>query len=175
MKKVSLIVCADSENGIGKQNKLAWSLQEDIKHFKKTTINNVVIMGRKTWNSIPLKFKPLSNRLNIVITTQNKCNFPENPNLIICNSPQKALLHASKYNKEIFVIGGAQIYEQFRNHANKLYLTRIFYNFNADVKFNISDLVNSGQKIYSILGTDTDRFSGQKVSYEICIYELNQV
>lgn len=172
--KVSLIVCVDASNGIGKQNKLGWSLAKDMKNFKETTIGSVCIMGRKTWDSIPEKFRPLSGRINIIISSHvleySKTNI--DPNIIFCKSPLEALTIASTYKKEIFVIGGASIYEQLKPYANKLYITRLFSDFDCDTIFDTTDLCDCGVKTESVLGTDIDRISGLMIHYEIAIYEL---
>ena len=64
----SIIVAIDQEQGIGKDNGIPWHFSEDLQNFKRLTINNVVIMGRKTWDSLPARFKPLDHRSNIIIT-----------------------------------------------------------------------------------------------------------
>ena len=64
-----IITAIDSKSGIGKNNSLPWNLRKDIIYFLETTTGNIVIMGKNTWNSIPIKFKPLKNRINIVISS----------------------------------------------------------------------------------------------------------
>jgi len=117
---ISLIVAYDKNLGIGKKNTLAWKLSEDLKNFKKITENNYIVMGRKTFESIG---RPLPNRKNIIITrdrnyTQEKC--------LIINSIQEVLnFAASKPHYEIFVIGGAEIYKEFLEYADRLYITEV--------------------------------------------------
>jgi dihydrofolate reductase len=125
-------VCAIAAIGkntkaIGKDGGLLWSIPEDMKHFLNHTKNCPVIMGRKTWESIPKKHRPLPNRDNIVVThnTSFSCN-----GAIITNSPKEALdkavnLAEQKNHKEVFVIGGAEIYSALLPQTNRLYLTLI--------------------------------------------------
>lgn len=118
MDKYNVIVAVNENLVIGKDNKLPWHSSEDLKYFKRITTNNVVIMGRKTYESIG---KPLPNRVNIVIS--NTTNFTE---VITVKSFEEALEIASLYNKEVFVIGGASLYEKVLDGADKLYLTWIY-------------------------------------------------
>jgi|LakMenEpi03Aug12_release.lakeMendotaPanAssembly.Ray.scaffolds.fasta_scaffold568628_1 dihydrofolate reductase len=118
MVNYSVIVAVNENLVIGKDNKLPWHSSEDLKYFKRITSDNVVIMGRKTYESIG---KALPNRVNIVIS--NTTTFDD---VITVNSFHEALNEASKYTKEIFVIGGASLYEQVLNDAEKLYLTWVY-------------------------------------------------
>lgn len=118
MIKYNVIVAVNENLVIGKDNQLPWHSSEDLKYFKRITTNNVVIMGRKTYESIG---KPLPNRVNIVISTTT--NFTD---VITVNSFDEALDMASTFDKEIFVIGGASLYEKVIDDAEKLYLTWIY-------------------------------------------------
>ena len=117
---ISLIVAYDKNQGIGKENTLPWKLSEDLKIFKKITENNYIVMGRKTFDSIG---RPLPNRKNIIITrdrdyTQEKC--------LVVHSIQEIINFAeSKPHYEIFIIGGAEIYKQFVDIADRLYITQV--------------------------------------------------
>ena len=128
------IIAAVSKNGvIGVDNKLPWDLPEDLKRFKELTTGNVVIMGRKTYESIG---KPLPNRINIVVTRDK--NF-FTPNVIVANSLDSALLKAGG-NKDIFIIGGGEIYKQSIGFADKLYITEVDMEVEGDTTFpTISD------------------------------------
>lgn len=128
---MNLIVAIDNENGIGKNNNLLTHLPEDMKFFKETTMNSVVIMGRKTLESFP-KSEPLKNRINIVIT--NDLTY-QKENAIIVHSVEAAIEEAKKYNKDIFVIGGASIYKQFLPFVDTMFITQIYESFNADTFF----------------------------------------
>jgi len=129
-KNISIIVAIDNNNGIGKDNKLLTYISADLKHFKAITTGNVIIMGSNTWFSLPNK--PLPNRTNIVITSKKDSKLFEGA--IIAPSIENAIEKCPE-NEECFVIGGAKIYEQFLPFANKLYLTKIDKEFNADTFF----------------------------------------
>lgn len=124
------IIVAIAENyGIGKNNDLLWHISGDLKRFKKITTGHTIIMGRKTFFSLPKGALP--NRRNIVIT-----DCPEDccPGAEIVSSIEEAIKIADK-DKENFIIGGGMIYEQFMPLANKMYLTIVHKEFDADVFF----------------------------------------
>jgi len=127
MKKISIIVAVDENWIIGKKEGLPWKLPADLKHFKTLTTGHTVIMGRKTYDSIG---KPLPDRINIVISRNN-------PNISDCInvSSVKEALEAAPDNQEIFIIGGAEIYNQFLPLTQKIYLTKIHHQFNGDIFF----------------------------------------
>ena len=133
--KVSLIV-AVSENGvIGKDNDLIWHLPKDMKFFKDTTMGHHVIMGRKNFESIPHKFRPLPNRTNIVITRQSDYKAEGS---IVVNSVEESLKVAkSNGENEAFIIGGGQIYKLAleANLIERIYLTKIHHSFDGDTFF----------------------------------------
>ncbi|APC97660.1 dihydrofolate reductase [Francisella frigiditurris] len=117
---ISLIVAYDKNHGIGKENTLPWKLSEDLKNFKKITENNYIIMGRKTFDSIG---RPLPNRKNMILTRDKEY---KKDNCLIIHDIQDVLNFAkSKPHYEIFVIGGAQIYKQFVDLADRLYITEV--------------------------------------------------
>jgi dihydrofolate reductase len=152
------IIAAVSNNGvIGVDNKLPWDLPEDLKRFKELTTGNVVIMGRKTYESIG---KPLPNRINIVIT-RNKDFFA--PDVIVTNSLESALLKAGG-DKDIFIIGGGEIYKQSMNFVDKLYITEVDMGVEGDTTFPTIDKNRWSVK------EDLD-FDGGK----FLLYEINKV
>ena len=133
--KISLIV-AVAENGvIGKDNDLIWHLPKDMQFFKEITIGHHVIMGRKNFESIPHKYRPLPNRTNIIITRQSEYKAEE---CIVVNSVETAL-EIAKNNGDIepFIIGGGQIYRIAieKNLVDKIYLTKIHHSFKGDTFF----------------------------------------
>ncbi len=130
-QSINIIAAHDSKLGIGKDNNLLWDISEDMKHFKTNTMNKIVIMGRKTWDSLG-KWKPLPNRVNIVVT-RNKSFTCEADQ--VCNSLEEALEKAQKYKKPIFIIGGGMLYSEGMKFADKLYLTRVEGDFEADTFF----------------------------------------
>ena len=133
--KVSLIV-AVAENGvIGKDNDLIWHMPKDMRFFKETTTGHHVIMGRKNFESIPHKFRPLPNRTNIIVTRQSDYKAEGS---IVVNSVEEALKVAkSNGENEAFIIGGGQIYKIAleKNLVDRIYLTRINGSFDGDTFF----------------------------------------
>jgi dihydrofolate reductase len=136
--KISLIVATDEKNGIGKNGVMPWHISEDFKRFKQITTNHPIIMGRKTWESLPIK--PLPNRYSIVITRDSKFKIQDSrigENFAIVGSLEEGIELAKKQagNSECFVIGGGQIFNQAVGLADKLYITKIKGDFGADTFF----------------------------------------
>ena len=129
------LIFARAQNGvIGNHNALPWHLPEDMAHFKRLTTGCPVIMGRKTWDSLPPRFRPLPHRTNIVLTQQE--NWNEN-GVQRLSSVQETLqfceqLKSTQPHQPIWVIGGAAIYDQFLPHAYRAYVTEIHQNFEGD-------------------------------------------
>lgn len=132
---VSLIV-AVAENGvIGKDNDLIWHLPKDMRFFKETTMGHHVIMGRKNFESIPERFRPLPNRTNVVISRQSDY---QAAGCIVVNSLEAALEIAQQNgDTEPFIIGGGQIYKLalVGNLVDKVYLTKVHHSFEGDTFF----------------------------------------
>lgn len=128
---VSIIVAKSKNNVIGSNGSIPWSVPKDLKYFKELTEGNTVIMGRKTYESLPENKKPLPNRINIVITRDS--NFKAN-GCIIVNSLEEALLKADNKN-DTFIIGGGEIYKQALNFVDKIYITEINEEFVGDTYF----------------------------------------
>lgn len=127
---INLIVAIAQNNAIGKDNQLLWHISEDLKYFKKTTNDKAVFMGRKTWESLP--FKPLKNRRNIVVSSQKDYSI-EGAELY--ESVDNALSAINAENDEVFCIGGASVYKALMPKADKLYITRVYKDFEADAFF----------------------------------------
>ena len=131
---ISLIVAASTNNAIGKDNKLLWNLPDDLKFFKNTTWGMPIIMGRKTYESMD---KPLPGRYNYVITRQQDWNAE---GVKVAKDINDALKKATETNcKEIFIIGGGEIFKQSMELANKIYMTRVHANLDGDVFFPVID------------------------------------
>ena len=128
---LSLIAAVAKNRAIGKDNKLLWHLPEDMRHFRETTRGKPVIMGRKTWESLPDSFRPLPGRHNIVVSRNPAY---QAPGATLVASLKEALLKAGK-DEEAFVIGGEEIYHQAMPIAQKLYLTEINQDFDGDAFF----------------------------------------
>jgi dihydrofolate reductase len=132
---ISLIVAASTNNAIGKNNQLLWHLPNDLRFFKNTTWGMVVLMGRKTYEAVN---KPLPGRVNIVITRNANWNAPE---VCMAYDLEDALAQAAQTNcKEIFIIGGAEIYQQSIALADCIYLTRVHVELNGDAYFPVLNL-----------------------------------
>jgi dihydrofolate reductase len=129
MKKISIIVAIAKNYAIGKNNELLWHIPADLKRFKKITSGHQVIMGRLTYESLPLR--PLPNRVNIVITDRKDETFE---GCTTVYSVEEALSHCNEM-EESFIIGGGSIYRQFLPFCNKLYLTLVHKDYDADTFF----------------------------------------
>ena len=133
--KVALIVAMDSERGIGKNNDLMWHLPADMQFFRETTKGHIVVMGRKNYDSIPEKFRPLPGRLNVVLT-RNK-DFTA-PNCLVFHSIADCFEHfKNETERTIFIIGGGEIYKMALASENlsEMYITKIEGTFGADTFF----------------------------------------
>ena len=164
---ISLIAAVSENNVIGKNNALPWHLPADMKYFRNITMSHCVIMGRKNYDSIPLKYRPLEGRTNIVVTRQK--NFSAEKS-IVCNSMEGALSEAKKKNEsEVFIIGGADIYKQTIDLADKLYVTHINHTFDGDAFFPEID-VNRWKKTMQ-----TDIQPDEKNKYAYSFFELEHI
>ncbi len=159
----NLIAACDSKNGIGLNGSIPWLIKEDLKHFKDITSSvpedryynniNIVVMGRKTWDSLPTKYKPLPNRINVIITTKKpeEIEHHENNMVYIISEFDQIydIINTNLFNKfiksgtkpykinEIYVIGGQSIYENAIKspYCRMIYLTEIYKNYNCDTYF----------------------------------------
>jgi len=111
---IHLIWAQEKNGGIGINNNLPWHIPEDLKKFKKLTLNKSIIMGRKTWDSLP--FKPLPKRQNIVLSSQSIKD-------VTCYTSVENCLDGLANESDVFVIGGGQIYKEFYFYAHHLHIT----------------------------------------------------
>jgi dihydrofolate reductase len=134
MKKISIIVAIAENFAIGRNNQLLWHIPADLKRFKKITGGHQVIMGKLTYESLPLR--PLPNRTNIVITDKPGETFEG------CTSVYsiEEAINLCNEQEESFIIGGGSIYRQFLPFCNKLYITQVHRDFEADTFFPDIDL-----------------------------------
>lgn len=130
---LTIIAAAAENNALGKDNDLVWHLPDDFKRFKKLTTGHHIIMGRKTFESFP---QPLPNRTHVVITRQQDY---DNENCIVVHNLKDALAFASK-DEQPFIIGGGEIYKQSLSYADKIELTRVYGEFEADTYFPELDM-----------------------------------
>lgn len=132
----------DLEKGIGKNNDLMWHLPADMKFFKQTTENHIVVMGRKNWDSIPLRYRPLSNRENVVLT-RNK-NYQADDCLVLHSLSEVWEHYKAEEDRTVFIIGGGEIYKQALDSelVTEMYITHVNKKFGADTFFPNFDLRN---------------------------------
>ena len=128
---LSLIVAIAENNVIGKDNKLIWHISEDLKRFKSITSGNTMLMGRKTFESLP---GVLPNRKHVILT-RDKNYSVDNPNVEIIHSKEEIINRFKDSPVEVFIIGGGQIYNEFLPYADKLYLTKVLKDFEGDTSF----------------------------------------
>ena len=140
---IHIIWAQDNNGGIGKNNKLPWHISEDLINFKKITSNNTIIMGRKTWESLPKK--PLPNRRNIVLSSKKIDDVESYSSIDLC---LKSLVEDGLL--DVFIIGGKMIYNSFFNYANILHITFIDEIVDGiDTYFPIS--INEIEKSYQMI------------------------
>mgnify|MGYP003403690478 CR=1 FL=1 len=126
---ITIIAAAGEDNSLGKDNNLIWHLPDDFKRFKELTSGNYILMGRKTFETFP---KPLPNRKHLIITRQENYQVPEN--CFVFNNI-KSCLEVLSPSDNIWIIGGGEIYKQFMGIADRIELTRIHSEFEADTFF----------------------------------------
>lgn len=157
---MNIIACVDKNWGIGKDGELLFHIRQDMEFFRLTTLNNIVIMGRKTFDA--LRNKPLPDRTNIVLTKDK--NF-EYEGVITCHSVEETL-DVIKDKKNVFIIGGGEIYKEFLPYCDKAYITKVFAEMEAD-----SHMVNlDAEKDWTLTG-ETKNFSGENFDYGFFVYE----
>lgn len=178
---MNVIVAYDKNRGIGKNNGIPWFCKKDLKYFANVTKNvivkenqNVVIMGRKTYFSIPEKFRPLKDRVNIVISNTIK----ELPNAYTSNNLESAIKLAKGLNgiEKVWIIGGGSVYNEIMKIPellNKLYITKIDGDYDCDTFFpkltNDWKLINSTPDFENIGGSG----SSNTLEFRFNIYERN--
>ena len=167
------IVAAISENyAIGRKGRLLWNLPEDRRRFQYLTEGHAVVMGRRTYASIPKSLRPLENRLNIVLGKQRK-NMPSAPTLFFVKRWDTAINCANdkRYNK-IFIIGGERLYEKALEVADDMYLTHVEADFpDADTyfpKFNPKQWRKMSTESYESMG------EGDNYPMEFAYYKRNE-
>lgn len=161
---INIIVAVDNNNGIGYKNELLCRIKEDLKRFKELTSNNIVLMGKNTYDSIG---KPLPNRINIVISKSTK----EIEGCFVFDTIEKGIEFAKQNykvqgnDKELYIIGGDSIYKQTINLADKIYLTRINNTFQADTFF--PDISN----VFSLISEEIHDEKENEQSYSFQMYQ----
>lgn len=156
---LSIIVAMADNRAIGKDNDLLWHLSGDLKRFKKLTTGHPVVMGRKTWDSLPKR--PLPGRQNIVMTTTP--NFAADGATVV-HSINELFNVLKDCDDEVFVMGGASIYQMLLPFTNRLYVTRVYRDYEADVYFPTIDM--SEFTLVSLGDPMQDEESGLDYAYE---------
>ena len=164
---ISLIAALSRNRVIGRNNDLPWHLPDDMKYFMQTTKGHHVIMGRKNYDSIPEKFRPLPNRVNIVVTRQPTLTLP---NCTVVHSLEEAVAIAREAGEqELFIIGGAAIYQLGLPLANRLYLTEIDATLSGDTYFPPFDKNNWKETSRQYHSAD----ERHAYAFDFVIYERN--
>ncbi len=160
---LSIIVAIAENNAIGKDNDLIWYISDDLKRFKKLTTGHSILMGRKTYESLPNGALP--KRENIVISRNMELNLP---NCTMLYSLEEAIEKYANTAEEIFVIGGGSIYKKLLPYANKIYLTQVHATFDADVFFpeiNFKDWIKISEENHQ---------KGEKNEYDYSFINLER-
>ena len=150
--EIHLIWAQDSNGGIGKDGKLPWHISEDLQNFKKITSNSTIIMGRKTWDSLPDSFRPLPERVNIVMSRDTGW-LAEGAETALYEGRAIELAFAEG-SEECWVIGGSQVYEMFLDRVDEIHLTTVHTNDSGEVKFPEWDRNEWTEEIVESLDSD---------------------
>ncbi|RWS01826.1 hypothetical protein B4U79_02207 [Dinothrombium tinctorium] len=176
-KEVSLIAASCRNNGIGFKGTLPWRLKREMAYFTKVTSEvrddskrNAVIMGRKTWQAIPSKYRPLANRINVVLS-KTITQKPDGCDFLFADL-QQALnsMLENEHVENIFIIGGEQIYREAiaNDLCRNIFLTRIDADYECDAFFPQFDENIYKQTQNTFVSADTDEENG--VKYKLCLY-----
>jgi dihydrofolate reductase len=157
----SIIVAIAQNMAIGRNNDLLWHLSEDLKYFKKTTSGKTVIMGYKTWRSLPVK--PLPGRRNVVLVPDGGFDSPDFESAYSIDEVGKIC----SGDNECFIIGGGSVYQQFLPLADRLYITWVFKDFDADTFFSEIDFSQWKEVFFSERHHD----AREDVEFAFAIYE----
>lgn len=164
---MQFIVAVDENWSIGNNGDLLYSIPEDMKFFRQTTLNKVVVMGRKTLESLPGQ-KPLPKRTNIVVTTNPSYTVE---GALVCHSVEDVLETVKEYaSEDVIIMGGKAIYEAFLPYCEKGYVTKIESNKTADTKLVNLDLL---PEWVCISVSEKKEYEG--VSFSFCVYENQNV
>jgi dihydrofolate reductase len=167
---ISIIVAMSANRGIGKNNDLMWHLPEDMKFFKEKTFGHPVIMGRKNYESIPEKFRPFKNRLNIVISRQ--ANYSAPGCILVQNLTEAIEVAQQDEQEEIFVIGGGQVYRESLQlgKVDRMYITQVEAVFD-DAEVFFPEFDESLWQRKELFKKEKD----EKHQYGFVVYEYNKI
>ena len=156
---IKAIMAVDEKGGISKGQSMPWTKNSiDLKWFKENTLNNVVVMGRKTWEH-PFMPTPLKSRINVLITNKNK-ELIEGADYYLSGNVNNEIqnIQSEYINKDIFIIGGSEIINLTFNLIQQFYLTRIYGNYNCEKFIDVSLIENNLNMIKKIDGDSTCHF-----------------
>ena len=182
--QVKLIVAVCQGNGIGRDNQLPWRIKTELAHFAKMTKStidfskkNAVVMGRKTWESLPARVRPLKNRINIVLSRQPQSSVSDHEDVFVCHNYEEALSRVDDMKDKIescWIIGGTSVYQEAMNHQrlDKLYITRILKDYDCDTFFPAVDTDRWSLTSDKMVPGDVQTEDGVQFKYEV--YEQSQ-
>ncbi len=156
---IKAIMAIDEKGGISRGQSMPWPKNStDLKWFKENTVNNIIIMGRKTWED-PFMPTPLKSRINVLITNKDESLYPGADFYFSGNIHNKILeLHSSYESKDIFIIGGSEIINLTFSLIEEFYLTRIYGNYNCEKFIDINLIENKMKIIKKIDGDNSCHF-----------------
>lgn len=161
---MNLIVAVDENWGIGKDGDLLEKISEDLKNFKKKTTGKVVVMGRVTFDSLPNR-KPLPNRKNIVLSRKDTVNAE---GITHCKSVEELIKEiSSEESDNIFVMGGANIYEILLPYCKKAYITKIYKKYEADRHFKNLDEDSN----WKVIEKSEMMYKNEEIPFQFLVYE----
>ncbi len=159
---MNLIAAVDKNRGIGKEGRMLYHLPEDLRYFKEKTIHKVVVMGRKTLESLPGK-QPLPDRVNIVLTRDRSFSCP---GAVVARSGEELVEALKPFpSGDIFIIGGGELYRKFLDRCDKAYITRIEEQRGADTFFPDLDAAGDWE-----LSSCSEEKEYQGIKYRFCLY-----
>ncbi len=159
---MKLIVCVDRNYGIGRDNSLLVRIPEDMKYFRATTLNKVVVMGRKTLESFPNGL-PLSNRVNIVLTTNP--DYSKKDAIITHSMDELDEILKDYDDDEVFVIGGESVYRALLDRCDEAYVTKVDYEYEADAFFPDLDKDDDWKLV-----AESEEHTYFDICYTFCVY-----
>ncbi len=156
---IKAIMAVDEKGGISKGHSMPWPKNSlDLKWFKNNTLNNIVIMGRKTWED-PFMPTPLRSRINVIVTNKDPLLFSDSDYCISGNINTKIREIQKKHNnKQVFIIGGSEIINLTIEIIEQFYLTRIYGNYNCEKFINITRIEDTMKMIKKIDGDNSCHF-----------------
>ncbi|MFT5281098.1 MAG: dihydrofolate reductase [Flavobacteriaceae bacterium] len=160
----AIVAIQEKDRGIGYKGDLLYSIPEDMIHFRNMTTHHIVVMGRSTWESIPEKYRPLTNRINIVLT-RDKDYVADGAHVFY--DKESVLAFAEEQEVDTWIIGGNQIYELFFPEIEKIYITKIYGEKKADTFFP------EYEKDFSFTKQGKQR-QHKEIPYQFFIYKKRQ-